>query len=97
MNQTFAEPVQKIDILLTRVLGVPADLSAKFCQKLNEAPAESQKVALEMIGRKALEIKQEKKLALQKIRSINADMKSELEKFSKSEAEANLEEALKNI
>ncbi|MFA6458671.1 MAG: hypothetical protein WCV72_04800 [Patescibacteria group bacterium] len=97
MNQAFAEPVQKIDTLLTRALGVPADLSAQFCQKLNAAPEESQKVALEMIGRKALEIEAGKKAILQKIRLIKNKIKLEQERLNKNAAEENLIAALKNI
>lgn len=97
MNQTFTDPVQKIDALLTRALGVPAEVSSQFCEQLNGVPEESQKVALEMIGKKTLQVKQEKEKTLQKIRSINNQMKLKLENVSKSQAETKLEDALKNI
>ena len=89
--------IEKLDALLTQVLNVPVELSAKLCKELKSIPEESQKILLDAFWNKARKIKVSKENALQKIKHIKGKMIVEIEGVESKSAEKTLNESLKNI
>jgi len=96
-EKTYITPIDKINALLTQVLDVPTELSAKLCEKLRSIPEESQKMLLDALWKKVQKIKASKENAIQEIKNIQKKMIAELEDIESKNVEKTLDESLKNI